>query len=461
MPIPMAPEMMPQDMSSWSEEPFRVFVAAPATFGDPASDFSKPQWIPFLPKPGVYSHPRYGVVSVTTEGNQGYVQSVKDHVYQESIPLDAEHLTKLSGAVGWIKDMRMNGDGSADAFVEWTDRGRTLLAGGQFRYVSPELFDEWADPATNTVHQNVVVGGAITTRPFFKDKALRALVASETGIEVRAATFRDFSPEQRDAMAKSGVAMPDGSYPIPDVDALDRAIQGYGRSPDGATKAHIKKRAAALGKTNLLPDSWSEKETHVPEPQEPKTYTADEVDGKIKEQTKAFTEQMEAQQKAFAEQFEAQKVELEAAKTIAASEKTAREALAAELAGIKSAERQRRFSEMVAGRGGAGDGAPWAGDQAKHITLLEKVADQFGEDSEVFTEYVEQQAAIAAQLKESSLFSELGTSASPKAGSPEDKIEALTQAHMKANPGKSHAKAYSEVLETPEGVRLYQASIGK
>lgn len=71
---------------------------------------------------------------------------------------------------------------------------------------------------------------------------------------------REFSGKQRDNLANKGEAMPDGSYPIPDKDALKRAIQSFGRAkPEqkDAVKAHIKKRAKALGATDLLPDDWA------------------------------------------------------------------------------------------------------------------------------------------------------------------------------------------------------------
>lgn len=68
---------------------------------------------------------------------------------------------------------------------------------------------------------------------------------------------REFSDTSRNKMADSGVAMPDGSYPIPDKDALRRAIQSYGRAKDPeAVKRHIIKRARALGATSLLPEDW-------------------------------------------------------------------------------------------------------------------------------------------------------------------------------------------------------------
>lgn len=68
---------------------------------------------------------------------------------------------------------------------------------------------------------------------------------------------RKFGQETRDKYADSAVALPDGSYPIPDKDALRRAIQSIGRAKDPAkAKAHIKKRAKALGAESMLPDDW-------------------------------------------------------------------------------------------------------------------------------------------------------------------------------------------------------------
>ena len=70
---------------------------------------------------------------------------------------------------------------------------------------------------------------------------------------------RDFNMDQRKSLAKSGKALPDGSYPIENVQDLKNAIQAIGRAGPGkraAVMAHIKKRAAALGATSVLPDDW-------------------------------------------------------------------------------------------------------------------------------------------------------------------------------------------------------------
>lgn len=69
---------------------------------------------------------------------------------------------------------------------------------------------------------------------------------------------RAFSADKRKSAAKSGSAMGDGSFPIENVQDLKNAIKAVGRASNPASaKAHIKKRAKALGKENLLPDDWA------------------------------------------------------------------------------------------------------------------------------------------------------------------------------------------------------------
>ena len=68
---------------------------------------------------------------------------------------------------------------------------------------------------------------------------------------------KSFSTAQRKKDASSGAALPDGSFPIENTGDLKNAIRAIGRASDPtAAKAHIKKRAASLGATDMLPDSW-------------------------------------------------------------------------------------------------------------------------------------------------------------------------------------------------------------
>lgn len=61
-------------------------------------------------------------------------------------------------------------------------------------------------------------------------------------------------------MSESGVAMADGSFPIRNRSDLERAVRALGRAknPDAA-KAHIRKRARALGAEAWLKQhtSWA------------------------------------------------------------------------------------------------------------------------------------------------------------------------------------------------------------
>lgn len=79
------------------------------------------------------------------------------------------------------------------------------------------------------------------------------------------AEARKIDSEQRKKDADEGKALPDGSFPIENVEDLKNAIRAIGRAKDPAkAKAHIKKRARALGHEELIPDDWSsETETFV------------------------------------------------------------------------------------------------------------------------------------------------------------------------------------------------------
>lgn len=68
---------------------------------------------------------------------------------------------------------------------------------------------------------------------------------------------REFSKEEREKLAKKGYALSDGSFPIVNEQDLKNAIKSYGRGDNPKKeKAHIIKRAKALGKSSILPKKW-------------------------------------------------------------------------------------------------------------------------------------------------------------------------------------------------------------
>jgi hypothetical protein len=70
-------------------------------------------------------------------------------------------------------------------------------------------------------------------------------------------TKRKFTTAQRKEEAAAGHAMPDGSYPISNKKDLENAIRSWGRGGAKAdVKAHIKRRAKALGAEDMIPENW-------------------------------------------------------------------------------------------------------------------------------------------------------------------------------------------------------------
>ena len=72
---------------------------------------------------------------------------------------------------------------------------------------------------------------------------------------------RAFAPAERRKDAETGIAMPDGSYPIQSAEDVENAVRDYERT--GATpevKAHIIARAKAIGAEGALPTDWTEPE---------------------------------------------------------------------------------------------------------------------------------------------------------------------------------------------------------
>jgi hypothetical protein len=341
-----------------------------AIFNDISSYAEPPEWIPYLPKAGKYKHPRYGDIKLTKERAAAFVDNFKNAIYQDRLPIDAEHQTKLSGALGWITDMRLNDDGSADAKVDWTKRGVSLIEGEQFKYFSPEWFESWNDPATGNLHKDVAIGGALTTRPFFKHGSLRPLVASEGRLF---GTPDEFTP------------------PADEDEPISIRFTAFAFAEDA------------------------------------------EGDGKDDD---PMGERIELTEEQYAEFMSlSERVEAEAAARKAAEER---------VTALEHAERSKRFSDMVTGKDG---GHHWFGEPEKHVSFMESLADQFGEDSEQFTFYVEKEKAHAEQLATSALFNEKGTNKPVQANKGWDAIEAEARAMAEADPNLTLDMAREKVME--------------
>jgi HK97 family phage prohead protease len=75
---------------------------------------------------------------------------------------------------------------------------------------------------------------------------------------------REFSAAERQRLAREGKALSDGSFPIVTRGDLENAVIAWGRAKDkAAAKAHIVKRARALGATSMLPTGWGSQRSAV------------------------------------------------------------------------------------------------------------------------------------------------------------------------------------------------------
>lgn len=119
---------------------------------------------------GEYQHPSYGKIQFTPERLARFLSNIKNRVRGIDPDIDYEHKAdpaKGNKAAGWVKDAELRADGLY-GLVEFTPSAVTEIKDGEWRYFSPEFQDEWTD-AQGVTHQDVLMGGGLTNRPFLKD----------------------------------------------------------------------------------------------------------------------------------------------------------------------------------------------------------------------------------------------------------------------------------------------------
>lgn len=126
-------------------------------------------------KTGKWKHPTYWEFNITDKDINEFVSNYKNNVRGIDLAVDINHDPEHK-AVGWFKDVYKKGK-AAFAKIEWTKEGLDLIKTKTYRYFSPELHFVFQDEETGEKLRNVLVGGGITNRPFFK--GMQALQMSE------------------------------------------------------------------------------------------------------------------------------------------------------------------------------------------------------------------------------------------------------------------------------------------
>lgn len=119
---------------------------------------------------GSYEHPFFGEIKFDETRVKNFADNVAARVISKDPDIDYEHKMGPEGgkAAGWVKQAEARADGLY-LYVEWTPEAVKKLKDREYRYFSPEFVDEFVHPKTKKLHKDVVLGGALTNRPFLKD----------------------------------------------------------------------------------------------------------------------------------------------------------------------------------------------------------------------------------------------------------------------------------------------------
>jgi uncharacterized membrane protein YkoI len=131
---------------------------------------------------------------------------------------------------------------------------------GAVSAVEPDVFEGYDCYAVEINGMNnksydvfVALDGEVLGYDAYEPDETEAIEAEAAEIALK----RAWSDDQREELAREGKAMKDGSYPIDSEQDLRNAVQAYGRATNKpATKAHIMKRARAMGLEEVIPTDW-------------------------------------------------------------------------------------------------------------------------------------------------------------------------------------------------------------
>jgi len=128
---------------------------------------------------GKWHHPSHGIIQGTKKLFNDFIKNWKENIIGRDIMIDKNHKPE-DGGTGLIKDLFIDGD-KLKAKVELTNFGIDLIKNFGFRYFSPEYTSKYTNKETGAVVENVLIGGALTLRPFLTN--LSPIVLSENCLD--------------------------------------------------------------------------------------------------------------------------------------------------------------------------------------------------------------------------------------------------------------------------------------
>lgn len=189
----------------------------------------------------------------------------------------------------WRDGSYLMGEGRFDLGSKHGREAARQLRDGFHRWVSVLIDDETGEPACvnadgtyttacaadceHTNFYNVATDWRATSVTMVAEQAFPEATIKpvweeaddEDEVLVEEIIAAGITAEERQKAAEDGAAMPGGRYPIRNEEDLRKAIHAVGRAggPTGtstdrnAVRRHIIKRARALGKADMIPDTWN------------------------------------------------------------------------------------------------------------------------------------------------------------------------------------------------------------
>jgi phage I-like protein len=120
-----------------------------------------------LLRAGTFEHGWYGKIRIDSDLYDTLIRNFDERVRGVDIALDVEHQPE-QGAAGWFR--RLTTDENGETLwgeVEWTPKGRALVEGREFKYLSMEYDLAYVDE-DGVLRGPTMLGAALTNRPFIK-----------------------------------------------------------------------------------------------------------------------------------------------------------------------------------------------------------------------------------------------------------------------------------------------------
>lgn len=121
-------------------------------------------------------HQTYGKVNVTEKVLSDVVKNFKSNARWVDLAVDENHDPDHK-ALWWFRDVYKKWKDAVYASIELTRKGAEMMTQWLYKYFSPEIYFSKVDEETGKVINNLLVGGAFTNRPFFKN--MQPMMASE------------------------------------------------------------------------------------------------------------------------------------------------------------------------------------------------------------------------------------------------------------------------------------------